>query len=121
MSKPKWNGKILDVDLKGVLIPWHQFFGPILVLLDDCEDYFLPLFKTPENLHAHMKHLFERGLPHTKYGIKQIDDPAEFMESLVEGGVRMMYEPEIINENHTKWKEIVKRSDMWKFADPEMN
>ena len=123
-GKPKWNGKIADIDLHGCVFAWGgDKLGPCLMLLEGCSDDepFCPIFSTPEKLHAHMDYLTSRGMGLGNYSIKQVDDPADFMGSLREAGVRLMYDPRIINDHHTKWHEIVYAGEEWMFVDSEAN
>jgi len=42
------------------------------------------------------------------YRIKHIDDGREFIESVMEGGVRIMLDPyRVTSENKTRWTEII--------------
>jgi len=123
-GKPKWNGKIADIDLNKCLIPWHAVYGPCLVLLEGCGDNepFMPIFPTPEKLQAHMMALIRKGIiKFLGFQIKQIDNAHEFMSCLRENGIRLMYDPEIVDEHHTRWKEVVYSGEEWKFVDPETN
>ncbi len=125
VGRPRWNGKIADVDLNECLIPFVQG-QPFLVLLEDCDDWFLPIFTSPEMLGAvTMKIMVKTGLvdPATvnevPFDIKQITDAGDFIDSVREGGVRIMLNPQIINDHHTKWLEVVKAGEEYKFK--EMN
>lgn len=121
VGPPKWNGKQAKVCLTGCLLPWHSIMGPVLVQIDNCKDFFCPVFEKEDDLHQHMEHLFSRGLPRIVYGIKQVDDGEIFLESMQECNIRVMLEPQIINDDHTKWFEVVKDGEQWKFADSTIN
>jgi len=120
-GKPKWNGKEVFINLEGAMLAIHDTFGPVLTLIDNCDDYFLSIFTEVEDLHKHMKYLQQRGLGNFEYSVKKIDDPSEFLDSLREAGVRIMLNPEVINENHTKWKEVIRNGEQWKYVDAELN
>lgn len=49
------------------------------------------------------------------------DDPNEFLDSLREAGVRIMLNPQVISETHTKWKEVIRNGEQWKYVDAELN
>lgn len=120
-GKPRWNGNVVDLDLNGCLFAFNENLGPICVLLDYCDDYFIPVFKTKDNLERHICHLKSKGMSISSYQIKQIDDFVEFMDCMKEQNIRIMFEPVVINDNHTKWKEVIYKDEQWKFADGKLN
>jgi len=122
---PKWNGVERPVDLKGLVFPFDPTFGPLLVLLNGCEDFFIPMFSKVEDLRSYISYMEENLFRHKlDYIIKQVDDPAEFFASLYgitveHRRVRLMLDPQIISKDHTKWLEIIKDGDQWMFSQPE--
>ncbi len=36
-------------------------------------------------------------------------------------GIRLMIDPVVVNDHHTKWKEQVQEGDEWKYQDFESN
>ncbi len=119
-GSPEWTGGVEeDLDLEGKLIPLvdgELFF----VQIEGCEDYFLMIFPTMEKL--------DKIVPEF---MKQLDIKLSYTaESLTKemvlgldnlrkaSGVRLMYDPEIINRHHTKWKEVIYNGEQWKFAAP---
>lgn len=120
-GKPKWNGKIVDVKLSGCVLAFNPLMGPVLTLIEGCEDYFLPIFSNVDDLHKHIQYLQNRGLGKFNYVVKKIDDANEFLDSIREVGVRVMLNPEVITDHHTKWKEVIKSGEEWKFVDAERN
>ena len=113
--KPHWNGKTHNVDLNKCLLPF-MMGQPLFLQLENCDDYFLPVFTTPENLHDALTKMGYSG-----YDIKQVTDAEEFLDSLREGGVRVMLNPQIIDAHHTKWLEVVKKGEEYLFIDQELN
>lgn len=111
IGKPKWNGVEKDVDLQGCLIPCHETLGPILMQIENCEDFFCPIFSTKEKLQDHMTYINI-----SSYKIKKVDDPKDFFDSLREHNVRVMHDPQVINEHHTKWNEVIYDGEQWKFG-----
>lgn len=119
-GKPRWNGKLADVNITGSLFAYSRM-GPVLLVLENCDDLFIPLFSDDEALHHHMEYLFAHGLPRTDYRIKEIVDASEFLEGMREQNVRVMFNPQIVDEHHTRWKEVVYQGEEWKFVDAENN
>jgi hypothetical protein len=115
---PTWNGKSRIVTLEGVLIPWLGL-QPQLVQVDDCDDFFLPLFSTEEKLREFMVLLDDRMKRiATHYTIKEVTDGFEFLDSIFEHeGVRIMLDPILLDNNRTRWTEVIKRGDEFKFFD----
>lgn len=117
IGPPKWNGVEKDFELKGCLFAYDEQLGPILVLIENCNDFFCPIFSTEEKLRDHMKHIRNMGLLQTlkkPYKIKEINESQKFMESLCKAGVRIMHNPQIISDHHTKWNEIIYDGEQWK-------
>lgn len=133
---PRWTGKKFEAfKIEGYLIPWSPVSEqPLLVQIHGCEDFFLPIFSDEDKLHAHMEYLHSKGmlpcpvtvdslapnvlqvLGHRPYKIKQVDagGQTDFLESVFEAGVRIMVDPRIISDNHTKWTEVVFDGDEYK-------
>lgn len=108
--KPRWTGKPPhDINIKGNLFPVSPgpFKVPLVVQIDGSEDYFLPIFSTEEKLHAHMAHLKRKMGEEMEYKIQQVDEPEAFCESVWGSGVRIMQDPIVITDNHTRWTEIM--------------
>lgn len=111
MNKPRWTGKIAELNVRGYVFLYVQFQGPLLVQINGCEDYFLPIFSTPEKLHDHVLYLKRRSNGQYGGGIKQIVDPIEFINSMLDNNVRIMVDPIVINDDCTRWKEIMRDGD----------
>lgn len=121
-GKPKWNhSKPIDVNLNGCVLALHPIMGPVLTQIENCKDYFLPIFDDEKDLRQHINYLQNRGLGDFEYVVKQVDDPNEFLDSVREAGVRIMFNPQVISDHHTKWKEVIKSGEEWKFIDAERN
>ena len=119
-GEPKWNGTPLkDINIEGCVFAIHPSQGPLLLLIDNCEDYFLPIFSNTEKLGKHVVYLQNKGFGKFSYITKKIDDGTEFLESVMEGGVRIMLDPEVVNNHHTRWKEVIRSGDEWKFVGAE--
>lgn len=111
-AKPTWTGKpIQAASIEGYFLPW-QNGQPLFVKLNGCDDWFLPIFSTEEKLDEVVSYLTVKGyFELAPYSIKQVTGQRDFLESIFEGGVRVMADPQIINENHTKWTEVVFSGD----------
>jgi len=122
MPGPKWNGKSKTVKLAGTLLPWLGV-QPQLVQVDDCDDFFLPLFSTEEKLRAFMVLLDHRmNRAATRYTIKEVTDGKDFVDSIFEGGVRVMLDPILLDNNRTRWTEIVRQGEeLFGLFDAERN
>lgn len=117
-GQPKWNGVEKDIRVNGCFMPFNEQLGPVLMLLNDCDDYFCSIFSTEEKLRDHMTYLRNKGLD-ISYKIKQVTDAKGFMDSLREVNVRIMHDPQVISDDHTKWNEVIYDGDQWKFRASE--
>lgn len=118
-EKPKWNGKTADVVLSSCLLPAVDG-QPFLLQVEHCDDFFLPVFSSIEKLNTVMSHI-KKKIGVLYYTIKQITDGREFLESVRKGGVRIMFDPRIIDDHHTKWLEVIKEGEEWQLLDQESN
>jgi hypothetical protein len=88
------SDRVLSLNLSGYLfLVYTDDEQPVLGPMGDT--YFLPVFSTKEKLDAYIP-VFAPKSP-TK--IKQITDGKEFVDSIHEGGVRIMVDPYICNGN----------------------
>lgn len=121
---PTWDGEYVEVDLKEKylsFVPSPLGNIPFCIQLDGSEDAFLPMFSTEEGLRKTMDHLEKKlGFP-SFYIIGKIDDAEELVDGVIKEGCRVMLDPQIISDTHTKWHEPVKHGDVWKYANPEKN
>jgi hypothetical protein len=125
-KKPRWTGKpFSSMKIEGFLIPWHRHQDqPLLIRLDGCDDWFLPIFSNEGKLYVTVAYLIVRGLVEMEptppgqvpFKIKQVDKDGqtEFLTSVFEGGVRVMVDPQILSDTHTKWIEVVFSGDEYK-------
>ncbi len=114
--QPKWTGKtIKSLSVEGFVLPWTS--QPVLLQFNGCEDYFLPIFSNVEKLHAAMTYLQGRNaVPKQEYTVKQVDPggQADFLESVFAGGVRVMVDVQFIDNNRTRYTEVVWEGDEFK-------
>ncbi len=118
LGKPKWNGEKVNVDLKTFFLPivHNEIF---CMFIDGCDDAFVTTFSTEEKLHPVMDHLKTKiGFP--SYEVKQITNTEVFLTAVLKN-YRVMLDPQIINDNHTKWFEIIKEGNEIFYIDPEVN
>ena len=124
VGPPEWNGKVVAVELLGTFIPMldssvSSIPAPLMLQIEGCKDFFLPVFSTEEKLHEVIKQIHP-GVP---YEVITVDEnlDSKLMTILEKikpptGRMRLMYDPEIINNHHTRWKEVIKEGDQWKYS-----
>ena len=120
-GKPKWNGKEVKVDLENCLLVFVYNLFPFLLHLEYCKDRFLPIFSSEDMLRSFMREHGDKMIDNCPWSIKKIDGQKEFMDSVLDQGVRIMLDPNVINPHHTKWHEVVRDGEQWKFVDAENN
>lgn len=54
-GKPHWNGKTVDVNLDDFFMVFAYGVMPFILLLENCEDKFLPVFSTDDKLREFME------------------------------------------------------------------
>jgi len=101
-----------EINIVGKFIPVVNE-KPICVQIDDCDDFFVPLFTQEENcknvtLKILKKLKIEEGFVIGK--LKTEDVVVNMMDS----GIRVMLDPILENENCTKWIEIIKTDGHFK-------
>jgi hypothetical protein len=120
-GKPKWNGEYADVKVDS-----YRFFPmkdnePLFILLEGTEDTFFMIFSEEEKLReTTTKFLKNINFSENGLVVGQIKSQ-EFLDVLIEMGIRIMCDPVVIDEHHTKWTEIVRRGDVYKYVDAENN
>jgi hypothetical protein len=120
-GKTHWKGKTVDVNLDDFFMVFAYGVMPFLLLLENCEDKFLPVFSTADKLRDFMEKN-GKTVGCEDYTIKQITDADDFCDSIWEQGVRVMLDPRFIDKHHTKWFEVVKdKNGLWKYIDAERN
>jgi hypothetical protein len=87
--------------LTGKVLAWKNN-NPVFASVLDVPDSFVPVFDTPEMLHASMA---ERQI--TDYTIKQIDDGVDFVASIELGGARVMLNPRPGEGGRVRWTEVM--------------
>jgi len=116
---PRWNGKKVDIDLKNALMPVvrDELF---LIQLENCNNFFVLLFREEPHMRQVMAYL-QKKIGFATYSVKQVTEPKEFMGSIIDLGFRIMLDPQIINDHHTKWLEVIRDGDEILFYNLENN
>lgn len=114
MMEERFRGGISNLNVDGYFLAWEKT-QPYVIRLENSDDWFLPIFSTVEKLKAHMAYIQQKLGP-TPYTIKKIDSGLEFFKS-VHGQARVMVDPEIVSEHHTRWKEMVWKDDLPTFVE----
>lgn len=96
LSNPK------SIRVTGCLSPFREDGQPVFFQMPDNPNFWVAVFTTKDKLEESCADL---GI--TDYTIKQVTDGKDFVESIVENGVRIMLDPYAIrSENKTRWTEI---------------
>ena len=107
MIEPK-PGEVLLSQPRGIAVsgyfsPFHHNDQPWLIQMPNNPSYWLAVFSSVEKLEESCADLGIRD-----YKIKQITDGRDFVESIIEQGVRIMLDPYAVrSENKTRWTEVV--------------
>ena len=102
-------------NLQGAYFAYNEACGPVVILIEGTDDKFLPVFNSEAHLHRHMNHLEEKLNIKIAYKLMPVLNPEGFLESITQMGVRVMINPEVIDDHHTRWTEVVKSEDTWKY------
>ena len=107
------------MDLKNALMPVvrEELF---CIQVEGSPDFFTLLFREEAHLRQVMAYL-QKKIGFATYGVKVVTDPKEFMKSIIELGIRIMLDPQIINDHHTKWFEVIRDGDEIHFFNAEAN
>lgn len=111
---PRWNGKYVDLGpIVGKVFP-VVLGQPFVITIDGSDDLFFTIYSNEEKLkETTEKILHKLGMPN-EYGIGRIREN-EFIDAILEYKIRLMCDPVVVDDNHTKWSEIIKEGDQYKF------
>lgn len=108
MIEPLPGEKLLSSQLRavkvtGFLSPFRHNDQPWVLKMPNNPSCWIAIFSSVEKLEEACADLNIRD-----YKIKQITDGRDFVESIIEQGVRIMLDPYAIrSENKTRWTEVV--------------
>ena len=120
-GKPKWDGEYKKFGpVVGKMFPTVKG-EPFVIAIEGSNDMFFTLFSTEEKLKDTTgKFLKKLGLPEDAYTVGRVLQE-DFVNALKGYGIRIMCDPVVIDDHHTKWVEIVQEGDVWKYVDAENN
>lgn len=117
---PRWSGeKVVPSQVVGNYYAETPLLGPLIILIEGSEDPFFMVFSTEEKLRATVDRMKNKiGFP--TYFIEQVPNKG-FLDIFIQNKIRIMYDPVVIDDHHTKWTEIVKENEIYKYVNPEIN
>jgi len=120
-GKPKWDGNYGKFGpVVGKIFPTVAG-EPFVIAIEGSNDMFFTLFSTEDKLKDTTgKFLKKLGMPEDAYTIGRVLQE-DFVDALKGYGIRIMCDPVVIDDHHTKWVEVVKKDDMWQYVDAESN
>lgn len=120
-GKPRLNGEKAEFgEVTGKLFPVVAN-QPFVIAIEGCEDIFFTLFSTKEKLEETIqKFLKKLDVPTDQLSIGRVLQ-SEFVDNMFDLGVRLMCDPVVIDDHHTKWIEIIRKGDEYKYVDAESN
>jgi len=120
-GKPKWNGEYASFGkVMGKLFP-VMGVEPFLIAIEGSDDMFFMLFSDEEKLReTSTKFLKKLGVTENLLSVGRVTSD-EFVDSMISMGIRLMCDPVVIDDHHTKWVEIVRQGDVYKYVDAETN
>lgn len=109
MENPNPTEKLLSgptsKNLTGCFSPFQHNNQPWFMKLPGNDSYWVIAYSSIEKMEEGMADL---GVPKDQYKVKHIDNGREFVESIVEHGIRVALDPYTIrHRNVTRWTEIV--------------
>jgi len=94
---------------------------PFVIAIEGSEDMFFMLFSDEEKLRdTSTKFLKKLGAPENLLSVGRVTSE-EFVQSMIGMGIRLMCDPVVIDNHHTKWAEIVRQGDIYKYVDAQNN
>lgn len=118
-GKPRWDGKTVKVDLTVYIVPYVAGI-PFCLLLEGTNDPFIPVFSSEEKLTPVMENL-QKTLGITGYEARKIKEVEAFSHAVLDSGVRLMLDPQILGPHHTRWLEVIRDGDQFRYIDSERN
>ena len=113
------TGKITNPNLNEIYYPCITLGSPLIVFLEGCDDPFIPIFSNVEKLNDYLK---KTNLDNCDHLIGKVQNTnANILYEEISKFGRIMLDPIVINPHHTKWLEIIKKGNMWKYIDPQIN
>lgn len=115
---PTWDGKYVTVGpIAGKVFP-VVLGQPFVICIDGSNDLFFMIFSNEEKLKETTEKIIAKlGMPN-EYGVGRIREK-EFIDAILDYGIRIMHDPVVIDDNHTKWGEIIRDGDEYKFIQKE--
>jgi hypothetical protein len=120
-GKPKWSGEYASFgEVTGKLFP-VMGVEPFVIAIEGSDDVFFMLFSDEEKLReTSTKFLKKLGESENLLSVGRVTSD-EFVDSMISMGIRLMCDPVIIDDHHTKWVEIVRQGDVYKYVDAQTN
>lgn len=120
-GKPKWDGKYVEFGpIEGKLFPVIMGNIPFIIQIEGSNDYFFMIFSTEEKLRDTVDKFTLKLGNKTAYSVGKIKTK-KLVDLLIDEGIRIMCDPIVVDDNHTKWCELVRHGDVFKYVDPEVN
>lgn len=116
-GKPTWDGSYGNFgDVVGKLFPVVEN-QPFLIAIEGSNDLFFMLFSTQEKLDETLKKFLKKlNVPENSYTTGRVLQ-TDLIDALIEMKVRLMCDPVVIDDHHTKWFEIVRQGDIYKYVE----
>jgi len=118
-GKPKWSGEYASFGpVEGKLFP-TVLGEPFVIAIEGSNDMFFMLFSSEEKLRdTTNKFLKKLGMAEDSFTIGQVLND-DFIDALIGYKIRFMCDPVVVDDHHTKWVEIVRQGDIYKYVESE--
>lgn len=97
---PRRTGKVADIELTGMLMPWAEG-GPVVLVVPASDGQYLPLFSSM----AELERVLERADAEWET-VKMVTDGADFFQGLPPGFI-VMVDPYFTDEGKVRWFEVL--------------
>ena len=114
-GRPRWNGKYVK-DFGEITEKIFPVLNgqPFVVSIEGTEDLFFMLFSDEEKLKETTLSMM------TKLGLSgqlthNVFKETSFIDEILDMKIRIMCDPVIVDDHHTKWFELLHQDDMYKY------
>jgi hypothetical protein len=87
---------------------------PFVVQIEGTDDFFFMLFSDEELLKNTTEKMMRKLGMTGRYDIGRVTSEQLF-DAMRDMGIRLMADPQVVDDHHTQWKEIVKEGEEWKY------
>lgn len=115
-GEPQPNGDPPAEGFKEVIGKLFPVVGaePFVIAIEGSNDLYFMLFSDEEKLKATTEYFLKKLGMEVPYGHGRVTSE-EFIDAMIEMKIRIMCDPHVVDDHHTKWTELARQGDLGKY------